>query len=345
METRGSSIDTPDGANIPSTPDVNTESPTRIYPDTSRTNFTTNSEETESPPSLEKSLHTTTSNQPIAVLDSTDQQTIPSIVETRKHRQSEGRGRRAPSPRDHSQTVRRSQRQRQAHERFGYDGTGIAGYMELVDYIRKRAIQDTVSAECMVAYWTMLNTDPNIGHLDDFEPMYTDMAFKAVRQKSRNPDTPNYREAMTGDHRKEFKRAMEKELQSLSDKGTWHAILRSDVPQHVKIIPLTWVFRIKRLPNGDFSKFKARICVRGDLQEETRETHAPVVRWTTIRGVLTFAVKHKLKTRQIDFENAFVQSRLPVDKEVYVECPPGFCHPSEPGKTVMKLNKSLYGMV
>ena len=46
--------------------------------------------------------------------------------------------------------------------------------------------------------------------------------------------------------------------------------------------------------------------MRGDLQEEeVGEAHAPVVKWVTIRSVLAFAAKNKLKTRQIDFTNAF----------------------------------------
>ena len=73
-----------------------------------------------------------------------------------------------------------------------------------------------------------------------------------------------------------------------------------------EVVPLMWAFRIKRLPNGDFDKFKARLVVRGDLQSDERETFAPVVKWSTIRTALAFALKMGLKTRQIDFDNAFV---------------------------------------
>ena len=185
---------------------------------------------------------TTTSadtDQPIESMQSPALSNTPTVTETRRRRQSEERGRRASSPREERNGVRRSQQQRQAPQRFGYDGTGVAGYMELVDFIRKRSHANTVSAECMVAYWTMLNTDPRTGQIDDFEPVYTNMAFKAAKRKSGNPDIPNYREAMAGEHREAFKLAMEKELQGLADKGTWHAMLRSAVPKEAKVIPLT----------------------------------------------------------------------------------------------------------
>ncbi len=52
----------------------------------------------------------------------------------------------------------------------------------------------------------------------------------------------------------------------------------------------TWVFKLKRLPDGTPSRFKARFCARGDLQKEGVDffdTYAPVVQWSTIRLLLS----------------------------------------------------------
>jgi hypothetical protein len=50
-----------------------------------------------------------------------------------------------------------------------------------------------------------------------------------------------------------------------------------------------------------------------------------------------------LKTVQVDYTNAFAQAKL--QEEVYIEIPKGF-QPSDPDKEiVLKLNKSLYGLV
>ena len=70
--------------------------------------------------------------------------------------------------------------------------------------------------------------------------------------------------------------------------GTWQGVLRNSVPEGAKIVPLTWAFQIKRKPNGDFDKFKARLCVHGDLQSDACETFTPVVKWSTIQTVLAF---------------------------------------------------------
>jgi hypothetical protein len=250
---------------------------------------------------------------------------------------------------------RRSQRSRAPPSRLTYErsgksdpGGGVRGYLSLLNYVCDRASVNALSAECVVAYWTLLHMSPDSDELESVEAYFTHMAFAAVqrkRHKTPDPDSPNFRDAMSGQHRVEFQKAMEVEIAQLVDKKTWHAILRSNVPPGHKIIPLTWVFRIKRLPNGDLSKYKARICVRGDLQEDDRETYAPVVKWPTIRTVLAFAVKHQLKTRQVDFVNAFVQAAMPPGEDVYVGMPPGIHLAGyDRDSTVLKLDKSLYGM-
>ena len=111
---------------------------------------------------------------------------------------------------------------------------------------------------------------------------------------------------------------MVKEIRELEARGAWTGVLRSSVPKGEQIVPLTWAFKIKRLPNGDFDKFKARICVRGDLQHVDSNVYSPACKWATIRAVLAFAVKHNMKTRQINFSNAFAQGVLKEEDKVFV---------------------------
>ena len=61
---------------------------------------------------------------------------------------------------------------------------------------------------------------------------------------------------------------MIKEIQELEEHGTWIVMLRSKIPEGANIIPSTWAFKIKRSPDGEIKKFKARFCVRGDKQIE-----------------------------------------------------------------------------
>jgi hypothetical protein len=87
--------------------------------------------------------------------------------------------------------------------------------------------------------------------------------------------------------------------------------------------------------------------VRGDFQvegEDYDEKYAPVVPWSTVRLMLSIAASQGLATRQVDFSNAFVQAHLHETKPIYVQTPPTF-HSEMADKVVLKLNRSLYGLV
>ena len=61
---------------------------------------------------------------------------------------------------------------------------------------------------------------------------------------------------------------------------------------------------------------------------------------------MKIALQEGWHSRQLDFANAFVQAYLKED--VYISLPPGFRsadHGHNPKSLVMKLNKSLYGLV
>ena len=87
------------------------------------------------------------------------------------------------------------------------------------------------------------------------------------------------------------------------------------------------VFKIKRLPSGMASKFKARFVVCGDRQLEGVdffETYAPVVQWSTIRLIMVLAAKLCLCSSQCNITAAFVHSVLPSENGLYVHQPRGF---------------------
>ena len=72
--------------------------------------------------------------------------------------------------------------------------------------------------------------------------------------------------------------------------------------------------------------------------------YAPVVQRSTVRMMLTLTMKLSLRTKQVDYSNAFVQADI--DGDVYCELLMVFS--LEDGKKkleyVLKLKKSLYGL-
>lgn len=96
--------------------------------------------------------------------------------------------------------------------------------------------------------------------------------------------------------------------------------------------------------DGTPTKYKARFCVRGDMEikgVDYFESYSPVVQWSTVRLLLIMSIVHGMHTRQVDYVNAFAQSPLPQNEECYIEMPQGFHDDGD--DTVLMLKKTLYG--
>ena len=175
------------------------------------------------------------------------------------------------------------------------------------------------------------------------------VANKASKKKASDPDAPNYFEAMSGDNAQAYWAAMLKEITDLEKRKTWKIVERTKPrSRNQEIVPGTWAFKAKRFPDGRFRKFKARFCVRGDVQKLRGGgdvcTFAPVVSWVTVRLLLILSLILSLKNTQIDFSNAFAQADLV--EHVYLDLPRGFNPEGAKSQDYcLELQKSLYGQV
>ena len=105
----------------------------------------------------------------------------------------------------------------------------------------------------------------------------------SLSAKSNSADTPTWNEAMNGPNAQGFWEACRKEVQTLESMHVWDEVKREE---WMNILPGTWAFKIKRFPDGLVRKLKSRWCCRGDRQVKDVDffdTHAPVVKWTTVR--------------------------------------------------------------
>jgi len=161
-------------------------------------------------------------------------------------------------------------------------------------------------------------------------------AFKASNS---DPDTLSYDEAMADCDRELWIEAAKKEIKSLEDHGTWTEVDISEATN--RILPSQWVFRRKRTPDGNVKSHKGRTVARGDLEQGVFQTFAPVVAWSTVRFFLVLSLVLDWYTCSIDFSSAFVQADL--EKSVWLHIPRGF-QSGRTGKTILRLNKSIYGL-
>ncbi|KAI1003292.1 hypothetical protein K3495_g4910 [Podosphaera aphanis] len=104
------------------------------------------------------------------------------------------------------------------------------------------------------------------------------------------------------------------------------------------MVPLKWVWTYKFDLDGYVTKFKARICVRGDLQLPTlQETYSATLAIKTFRAMMALTCAFGLETRQFDLVNAFCNARL---SPIYSKVPPGFEHLGE----ALKVKRALHGL-
>jgi hypothetical protein len=175
----------------------------------------------------------------------------------------------------------------------------------------------------------------NIIHYDeipvDDPEVYVNNAFAPMENE---PTT--YKEAIQRSDSKRWYTAMEKEVKSLLDAGTWKPIERATVPSNHRILKGKWVYKLKR--DGTY---KARWVVKGFEQVkglDYQQIFAAVVRADTFRTLLAIATLLDWDISNIDIDSAFLYGEI--DSEVYIELPEGFSEQRKCGK----LLKSIYGL-
>jgi len=150
------------------------------------------------------------------------------------------------------------------------------------------------------------------------------------------PPPRNWKDLSSHPHREGFQAAARKEYQDLERRDTFQSVPKT---VSTKTLPLKWVFTYKFDTNGYLVKFKARICVRGDLQESTyKDTYAATLAARTFRALMAVTAAFDLEAWQFDAVNAFTNSDI--DETIYCEYPEGF---EQPGNCLLLL-RALYGL-
>ena len=109
-------------------------------------------------------------------------------------------------------------------------------------------------------------------------------------------------------HDAEWKAAVDAEIKSLEQRGTWKVVSPENVPPTVR--PLSWKWVFKQKPD----KKKARLTARGDLQDETtfdpENLSAPVVRISSVRLLCAYAASRRLRLDTRDVTAAYLYPDL-----------------------------------
>ncbi|CAI7932777.1 unnamed protein product [Closterium sp. NIES-54] len=124
---------------------------------------------------------------------------------------------------------------------------------------------------------------------DDKESDYEECAFAFFSPAEMPGEPATLKEALESSDAKEWKKAMESELKSIEENGTWELV---ELPEGRKAITSKWLFKIKSDADGKIERYKSRLVAKGYEQKEKvdyKELLAPVVKPTTLRTLLAGA--------------------------------------------------------
>ena len=85
-----------------------------------------------------------------------------------------------------------------------------------------------------------------------------------------------------------------------------------------------WVFSYKIGEDGFLASFKARLVVRGDLQEPLENTYAATLAIRNWRAIIAVANNFDLEQKQFDVPTAFLNAKL--NRKLYAETPDSISH-------------------
>jgi hypothetical protein len=135
-----------------------------------------------------------------------------------------------------------------------------------------------------------------------------------------------------------WKLTMESEFSALERNRTWHLV---PPVSRQNLIDCKWVYKIKCKADGSIDQYKNQLVAKESNQRydiDYDDTFIPLVKFATIRLVLSLAVSQGWSLRQLDVQNMFLHDIL--EEDVYMKQPPEFEDSSKP-MYHCKLDKAL----
>lgn len=167
--------------------------------------------------------------------------------------------------------------------------------------------------------------------------------FSAVSSRPTRPvslDTPTVGRAMKSPEAAHWTTAIEAELLNLIKHGTGTVTPRHAIPTGAQILPVKVVLKLKRDTAGRPMKYKARLCVLGNLaRKSVASVFAPTANDKSLKILMALASFLRLQVASIDVYGAFLYPTQ--TEEIYIALPPVI---TAGNAIYWKLNKTMYGL-
>jgi len=154
-------------------------------------------------------------------------------------------------------------------------------------------------------------------------------------------------EAMASEHKEEWKKAMQDEIDTLTRFHCFNVVPQAEALRHGRLVKSKWVFKVKTESDGSLQRFKARLVAKGFTQQygvDYDVTYSPVFGYSSLRSILAMAANKDLQITNWDLASSFIQQELDTDK-MYMEPPAGYNKYLPDGRpAALHCLKSIYGL-
>lgn len=144
---------------------------------------------------------------------------------------------------------------------------------------------------------------------------------------------------------KEWGEAVDVEFNAMEATHTWDV---TTLPPGKKAVGCRLLYSLKFNADGTLERRKVRLVAKGYTQKEGQDyndTFSPVAKMATVKLLLKISATKKWSLTQLDISNAFLNGDL--EEEIFMKIPEGYAERKGvifPPRTVLKLNKSIYGL-
>ncbi|CAI7881170.1 unnamed protein product [Closterium sp. NIES-54] len=171
---------------------------------------------------------------------------------------------------------------------------------------------------------------------DDEESDYEECALAFLSPVEMPGEPATLKEALESSDAEEWKKAMESELKSIEENGTWELV---ELPEGRKAITSKWLFKIKSDVDGKIERYKSGLVAKEYQQKEKvdyKELFALVVKPTMLRTLLAGATIKGLVVKQMDVTTTFLNGIL--EEEIFLVQQVRF---DDSSGRVLKLKKAI----
>ena len=182
------------------------------------------------------------------------------------------------------------------------------------------------NTSALTKYLQLSGFDPSVSSPPASVNVVRSHAKSATTNVSDTTVPKHYRAAIESSQHEAWRAAMDEEIKSLLENGTFECIPKAALPKQAKLLSSQWVYAIKPgTSDGMSPRFKARLVARGDHQRPEIDFHdiySPVVNYSTLRSMLAVAALHNYELDQMDAVTAFLNA--PLEEDLYLRVPQGF---------------------